>query len=449
MRVLLVYPNARKELIGLGDLGAIAEPLALEYIAAVARNAGHDVKLLDLRLHSGDLDETLLGYRPDVVGVTGYSMHVRRNVAVCQRAKELVPACKTVVGGHHATLLPQDFFEPFIDFIVVGEGAVPFQAILDSVQSGRPALAISGVWTLSGGKHLNGGPAGEIHLDEMPLPDRTVAAHDRASYFIDWMRPIALMRTTVGCPYRCNFCSLWRIMDGQYHRRDIDRVVAELAAIPEEFVFLVDDEPFVNGRRMTEMAHRIQAANIHKKYFAYCRIDTLIRGREMMTLWRSIGLERLFIGIEAITDEELTDYEKRLTVSQIEEGLALARELGIKIFAGFIVGTDYTPANFKRLVRFIEHHRIDYPSFTILTPLPGTPALTNFDAVIRRQPNGRPDWDAFDFQEPVVQTRLPRDEFMAEFRNLQEVFAGRYTQYRDLSSHHRLASKDRSASMTA
>src|SRR5262249_31106021 len=157
---------------------------------------------------------------------------------------------------------------------VAGEGATAFKGILDSVQGSGHALSLPGVWTRVGSRHLYGGPPAELHLDAIPAPDRTVALEDRSSYFIDWMRPIALLRTTVGCPYRCSFCSLWRIMDGRYHTRQLDRVVAELAAIPEEFVFLVDDEPFVNGPRMRELARKIEAAQIRKKYFAYCRIDT-------------------------------------------------------------------------------------------------------------------------------------------------------------------------------
>lgn len=51
MKALLIYPNARSELIGWGDLGAIAEPLALEYLAAGAIGDGHEVRILDLRLH--------------------------------------------------------------------------------------------------------------------------------------------------------------------------------------------------------------------------------------------------------------------------------------------------------------------------------------------------------------------------------------------------------------
>jgi radical SAM superfamily enzyme YgiQ (UPF0313 family) len=431
MKVLLVYPNARSELIGWGDLGAIAEPLALEYLAAGALSDGHEVRILDLRFHRQELNATLQSFRPDVVGVTGYSMHVLRNLEICKVAKELVPDCRTIAGGHHATLLPEDFFEPQIDFVVQGEGVQPFTALLRMLEAGQQPHFISGLWARAGGKFMNGGTPAPFDIDSIPPPDRTLTARDRGSYFIDWMKPIALARSTVGCPYRCSFCSLWKIMDGKYHMRGVDRVVAELANIAEECVFLVDDEAFIHRRRMTELANAIREAGLRKRYFTYCRIDTLLRDRDLMELWREIGLERLFIGIEAVSSKDLAEYNKRLQISQIEDGLAAAHELGIAVFAGFIVNTSFTARDFAQLVRFIEHNHVSYPSFTILTPLPGTPALANFDSVIERQANGRPNWELFDLQNPVTRTTLPRDEFMREYYNLFHVFSGKSLPFRE------------------
>jgi radical SAM superfamily enzyme YgiQ (UPF0313 family) len=428
MRVLLVYPHSRREVLGYGDLGAIAEPLALEYLAAGARRDGQEVRILDLRLHRDELDDVLREHAPDVVGCTGYSMHVLQNLEICRRVRTLLPGARTVVGGHHATLLPVDFFTPEVDYVVSGEGVAPFRRLLRYLEAGDPIQEIAGVWSQAlgpGGPFVFGGAQAPLELDELPLPDRGLVPDDRREYFIDWMKPIALVRTSVGCPYRCSFCSLWKIMDGRYHMREVDRVVGELAEVPEECVFLVDDEPFVNGRRMAALAEAIAASGIRKRYFAYCRIDTLLRQTDLMRRWRAIGLERLFLGIEAITEVGLRDYNKRLQPEQFEDGLRLCRSLGIHVFASFVVNPNYTRADFTRLVRFIEHHRIEYPSFTVLTPIPGTSALATFDEVIERQHNGRPAWDLFDLQHPVTRTRLPREEFLGEYRNLQRVFAQR------------------------
>ncbi len=430
MRVLLIYPNLRQEIIGYGDLGAIAEPLALEYLGAGAKLDGHDVQILDLRLHQDALDATLRDFAPEIVGVTGYSMHVSRCLALCRRVREVLPGCRTVVGGHHATLLPEDFFEPEIDFVVGGEGVHSFRALLRDLESGRLIQGIPGLWSRVEGRFVSGGEPLSFAIDDLPLPDRTLTAGDRHAYFIDWMKPVALLRTTVGCPYRCSFCALWKIQNGLYHRRDIHRVVEEIAAVEEECIFLVDDEAFVNGRRMLALARELKAAGVRKRYFAYCRIDTLLRQPELMRAWREVGLERLFIGIEAVTARELGDYNKRVEVVQIETGLRAAASLGLRVFGGFIVNPDYTRREFKQLVRFIEHNKVDYPSFTVLTPLPGTESLTTFDAVLERQANGRPDWDLFDLQHPVTATRLPKEEFEREYRNLYRVFGGHYSSWR-------------------
>jgi radical SAM superfamily enzyme YgiQ (UPF0313 family) len=239
------------------DQGAIAEPISLEYVAAGAKLDGHDVRLLDLRLHRDALDETLTEFQPEAVGVTGFSMHVLRNLEVCQRVKELVPDCKTAVGGHHATLEPVDYFMPQMDFVMVGEGVSAFRQVLKRLEDGKPGSGVPGVWSRVDGSFEYGGEPPEYDMNHLPHPDRTVAADDRGNYFIDLMKPVALMRTTVGCPYRCTFCSLWRIMDGRYYTRDLDDIVEELRQVPEPHVHFSDDEPFVNSARMDALADKI------------------------------------------------------------------------------------------------------------------------------------------------------------------------------------------------
>jgi radical SAM superfamily enzyme YgiQ (UPF0313 family) len=433
MKVLLIWPSSRNEVLGWGDLGAVAEPLALEYLAAGAKLDGHEVRILDLRLHRGALAATVLEFEPDVVGVTAFSMHVRAALAICAEVKALRPQCRTVAGGHHATLLPEDFFEPQIDFVVCGEGVSPFRRLLEAMSADAPTASILGVWTGAEGTFTFGGPQKDLRINELPLPNRTIVQADRAAYFIDWMKPVALIRTSVGCPYRCTFCSLWKIMDGKYLMRDIDQVVEELRSVREDWVFLVDDEAFIHGPRMLRLAQAIKAAGIKKRFFTYARIDSVLREQEALRAWREVGLERLFIGIDAISEGQLADYNKRCKIAQIESGLEVAKELGIEVFAQFVVDTSYTHRDFHQLVRFIEHRKIRYPSFTVLTPIPGTELLATFDRVVELQPNGRPNWDLFDCQNAVTRTHLPKEEFRKTYRGLYHIFKGSYTEYREHS----------------
>ncbi|WP_281408166.1 radical SAM protein [Rhizobium sp. FY34] len=437
--------------MGWGDLGAIAEPLALEYLAAALGEDGHVCRILDLRLHPDALEATLETFRPDLVGITAFSMHVRRAKAIASVAKSCLPHIRTIVGGHHATFLPDDFFEPAIDYVVSGDGIGLIRSVAHALDSGTELQLEPGLYVRDGqtGSFAGAGRSvpGVAEFRDAPLPDRRLTAADRSRYFIDNMKPVALMRTTAGCPYRCTFCSIWHTLDGQYYIRDIGRVVDEIAAIEEENIFLVDDEAFINQRRMIALASAIRERGLRKKYFTYCRIDTLLRNQEAIKAWRDIGLTRLFIGIDAISELDLVSYRKKCSVTQIEQGLELARKLGIDIFAQFVVAPTASARTFKNLVRFIEHQGVDYPSFTVLTPLPGTELLENFDSVTERQPDGRPDWDLFDCQNAVTQTALPPDVFRKEYRNLYKVFKGAYTRYREHNSIiHELDARDALAS---
>jgi radical SAM superfamily enzyme YgiQ (UPF0313 family) len=419
VKILLIWPKVR------GDWFAVAEPLALEYVAAGARLDGHEVLIFDERLHRADLDKTLTEFAPDVVGVTGFSMHVLAGLRICKRAKELLPNCWTAAGGHHATLMPEDYFEPQMDFVYAGEGVEAFRQTLRALEHGETAPTIPGMWARQNGAFVYGGQPAPFDINALPVPDRSLIPADRPHYFIDWMRPLALARTTVGCPYSCNFCSLWKIMEHIYHLRDIPSLVEELKTIKEEFIFFVDDEAFINGKRMVQLADAIEAAGVKHRYFTYCRMDTMLRQPEVLERWRAIGLERLFIGIEAVTDEDLMAFNKKLAVSQVDQGLKLAKELGISVFANFIVKPSYTKQDFAYLTKFIRDREdlLDYPSFTIWTPIPGTDLLdAEFTGVTERQPNGRPNWALFDCQNPVTKTTLPKHEFMREYQQLWRAF---------------------------
>lgn len=437
MRILLVYPDADASISGFNDLAAISEPIALEYLASVGLTAGHDVRILDLRLHPDGLIPLLRRFKPDLVGVTAYSQHVLRALQICRITRRYAPNARTVCGGHHATLEPIDFLEPEVDFVVQGEGTVPFGRLLERLADGRGSDGIPGLWYRGEGTGLEkrsrgfvlGGEPEPFDIDRVVPPDRTLTRRDRARYFIAGTPRIALLRTTVGCPYRCSFCALWVVMNGRYYIHEVERTVAELCSIDEDAVMLVDDEPFVNRRHMNALADAIEAAGIDKSYYAYCRADSFIREGELLARWKGIGLARLFIGVESIFDDELALYNKRQKRAQVLETFDRAARLGISLHTNFIVNPDYTDAQFDELEAFIREAGLEYPTFTVLTPIPGT--TESFEHVLLKQPNGRPDWRFFDLQHAVTETRMPPKAFRHRFMGLYAAFKDIYASYQN------------------
>lgn len=422
---MLIYPDFKEAFSVWGDIRFwFCEPLALEYLAAAAREEGHEVKILDLRLHPKSLDPVMTEFSPDLVGVTGYSMHVFEVQGICRRVKESRPSCFTVVGGHHASVMPEDFFQETIDFIVQGEGVTPFRQLLSQLSAGKSGTGIPEVWAMNGGLFCKGGTREEYDINVLPFPAREINIEDRTHYFMAHMKPIALMRTTEGCVFRCSFCSLWKLLKGKYLVHDNERVINELWQIKEDYIHLVDDEPWLDKQRMEQLADGIKAAGIKKKYFTYCRADTLVKHQELIRKWREIGLDSIFLGIEAVTPRELKEYNKKTDICQIEEALAFSNAIGLVVYCLFIIHPTFTSKKFKRLARFIQRHNIENPGFTVMTPLPGTDALANFDKITEMNSNGRPNWQFWDLQHAVTETTLPKDEFNRELNNLRLSFQG-------------------------
>jgi hypothetical protein len=281
----------------------------------------------------------------------------------------------------------------------------------------RTTAFIPGLWTRgTGASPASGGPPAPFDIDDLPSPDRSLAPADRGVYFIDWMKPIALMRSTVGCPYRCSFARCGRSWTA-------DTTSAAWTAwwpnceIPEECVFLVDDEAFIHRRRMSELAEAIHAAGLRKRYQLLPYRHAAARSRPDEDVARDRS-RALFIGIEAVSarDPWSTRRDSRWR-DRGGPGLGAGpRHRGVR---GFIVNTNFTARDFKQLVRFIEHNRVSYPSFTVLTPPPAM-ALTNFDSVIERQPNGDPIGSC-----SISSTGDPHDAaargISARYRNLFQV----------------------------
>ncbi len=410
MKILLIQPAKSPRTIG-GEDVFLYEPLALEYLGAAVGN-DHEVRLLDMRLEK-DLEHVYAQFQPHIVGITAYTVHVDVVKDLCRQVKSWNPAALTVVGGHHATVMPEDFLSPHIDVVVSGEGVFPFREIVRRVERKESFEGIPGTMFTRGAEVVRTERDRDIDLDAFPFPDRKLTARYRGEYYSEWMKPLASVRTSKGCPYRCNFCAEWKIAGGHYYRRKPVEVVKELSGISEECVFFADDESLVDVGRMSTLAQLIKEADIRKRYFLYGRSDTIARNPRLLEEWRAVGLERVFIGLEFFRDEDLTYIRKTSTAAENEEAVRILQDLGISVYASFIVRPDSARSDFRGYHRYCRRLKLDYASFAVLTPLPGTDLYNDVkDTLITR------DYALFDFIHTSLPTALPLKEFYVEYRRL-------------------------------
>lgn len=411
MDVLLIQPPSCEPLI---DQVYTFEPLALEYLGAALHLDGHRPTILDARLEP-DIETAFRRLRPSLVGLTGFTSHLNIIKNIAARLKALDPQVTVVVGGHHATVCPADFNGPEIDLVAIGEGCFTLREIAQERAGGREWTKIAGLGICAPEGMTFTAPRPLTGLDDLPLPDRGLTARYRRDYFSDWFRPLASIRTSLGCTARCTFCALWTLTGGKYLRRDVDRVVAELQEIAEPHVFFCDDESMCDVRRMDRLADAIREAGIRKTYFLYARVDTIVEHPELFAKWAAIGLKQVFVGMEDFSDARLAAMKKGVTIRQQAEAVAILERLGIMIYASFMIDPDYGRDDFRAMRDYVRGLKLRYPTFTVMTPLPGTELHARREGeILSRKP------ELYDMLHALLPTRLPLPDFYAELARLYQ-----------------------------
>ncbi|WP_327188445.1 hopanoid C-3 methylase HpnR [Streptomyces xinghaiensis] len=410
MRVMLVHPSA----LMYSELFLRLEPLGLERVAAAIREAGHEVRVVDLQVLSRDLlDRELVSYAPEVLGIgLNYLANIPEAIEIAQMTKTVLPHCFVFFGGHSVSFIADHVLEQAdgaVDAVVRGEGEPAMAPLMAAVRDGG-LTSVPGLVSTAGR-----GPAPLLldSLDE-PRPARDLM-RKRNRYFIGELDPCASIEFTRGCPWDCSFCSAWTFYGRSYRKASPQAAAEEMASIREPNVFIVDDVAFIRPEHGDGIAAELERRRIRKRYYLETRSDVLLRNEEVFARWRRLGLKYMFLGMEAIDAEGLDLYRKRVSPDDNFRALERARKLGITVAINLIVDPAWDEERF-RVVREFALSVPEIVHLTVMTPYPGT-EVWHTEA---RQLTTR-DYRLFDIQHAVVPTTLPLDAFYRELVRTQAV----------------------------
>jgi hopanoid C-3 methylase len=391
------------------------EPLGLELIAAAAREAGHDVRLIDLQAETHrDLDRMIRRWQPDAVCFSGnYLANIPEIIDLAKAIKAHQPRCFVFVGGHSASFTAADLLrhaEGAVDCVLKGEGEASVTALLEAAARHDDLLGVAGVVTPNG----EGPPPHFVASLDRIRPARDLLRH-RRRYYIGALDPCASIEFARGCPWDCTFCSAWTFYGRSYRTASAEVVAEEIARIREPGVFIVDDVAFVHAEHGMAVGQAVQRRGIRKKYYLETRSDVLLRNKEVFQFWRSLGLEYMFIGLEAIDEAGLKKFRKRIGLDQNLEALEFARSLGITVAVNLIADPDWDRARFETIRQWC----MDIPeivNISVNTPYPGTEIWQREQRQLTSL-----DYRLYDIQHAVLPTRLPLAEFYTELVRTQQV----------------------------
>ncbi|HTV43877.1 MAG TPA: hopanoid C-3 methylase HpnR [Stellaceae bacterium] len=435
MRLFCVHP----EPMTYSQIFLRLEPIGLELVAAAARQSGHAVRLMDLQVESQRAYfRTIERWRPQVVAFgCNYLANIPVIVDLAKATKARFPEIFICVGGHSASFTASALIahgEGAIDCVLKGEGEASMPLLLAAIEGGAiggraigggaiggsgDLLTVPGAVTAAG----EGPRPGFVHSLDTVMPARDLLRH-RHKYFVGILDPSASIEFSRGCPWDCSFCSAWTFYGRSYRLLSPERVVEDLRRIREPGIFVVDDVAFVHERHAMELGAAIAHAGIKKRYYLETRGDVLLRNKDVFRFWKTLGLQYIFIGLEAIDEDGLKRFRKRVSLDRNFEALEFARSLGLIVAINLIADPDWDHERF-RLVREWGLEIPEVVNLSVNTPYPGTESwLTEERALTTR------DYRLYDIAHAVLPTRLPLAEFYEELVTTQRAFYRKFASWR-------------------
>jgi hypothetical protein len=326
MRAVLLGPNQQ-------------ENLALQYLAAAARQSGHEAHLVSFNSRT-DVAKSVrdaLALGPGVIGIAMQFQHsIDDGLCLARALRDAGFAGHLTCGGHVATFCYAELLRdgPF-DSVVRHEGEATFAELLDVVAAGKPVVGITGlVWREGEGIGVGARRAAVKDLDVLPWPERQPNAYLVAGI------PIAFLLTSRGCTETCSYCSISAFSrdDGglAFRLRSPAAVACEVEYLYQRGarVFFVQDDLFVLGSepatlaRVSALTREMRARGIEGAVFwVKGRPDTITA--PVLDSLRAMGAVHLFLGVESAVVERLAYLGRCHRPADNQRAIALCHAHGI------------------------------------------------------------------------------------------------------------------------
>lgn len=318
------------------------EPLSMVALASLTPEK-HELTFFDDRVERIDYDKPT-----DLVALTTETYTALRCYQIAEQYKKR--GIPIVIGGYHATLVPEET-QAYADAIVVGEAENVWEQLLADAERGQLKKIYRGEKRPSMDQQKN---------------DRRILADKK-------YMPITLVESGRGCKFGCDFCSISSFFNSSYAYRPPQDVAAEIARTGNKIVFLVDDNVAADFDRAKALFRELSPLKI--KWFSQGTLN-MARDPEMLKLMKQSGCSGVLIGFESLSQENLKAMNKSFNMVKggIQESIKKIREQGIKIYATFVFGYDYdTPELFEETLEFAEKQKFFLTAFNHMQPFPGTP----------------------------------------------------------------------------
>lgn len=303
-----------------------------------------------------------------------------------------LPSDRLAITGNHGTHYPGGVLaETQATWVVREEPEWTLLEIARALQKDRDFSKIAGISYRVNEQNQHNPQRTLSHLDELPAPAYDLI--DLHNYHYELLGGnFALLETSRGCPYSCNFCNLAMFQDG-YRKRNPERFLEELDVLVEEqgcrSLYIFDLEFTINRKMVKAVCEHLLKKDYAGRYgFRWaCQTRADSVKPHLLQLMKQSGCALIHFGVEAGNAEIIQKTNKKITKPRIQEGIRAAQEVGIQTAAFFIFGhPGETVAHYQETLDFALELSPSFASFHPFLSFPGSPLF------VERHGQG-PYWD--------------------------------------------------------
>lgn len=367
------------------DLGAeqVSPNIGIAYIAACQRERGRSVGVLDAqaeRLGLGEILGRVRATSPRTIGISAMTYQIPSSVRLARALKREMPDVPVVLGGAHATANPERTLEEFPEFdaVIAGEGEDALGEFLDDRANGGPK-GRPGVYVRDVSPEAARPERPKLaDLDALPYP--AFDLFDLKKYWPFYSRrwrmelPLSASR---GCPFHCTFCT--KVMGDHARYRSPEGLVGEVVAHRkiygvEQMIFT--DENFTHKRSLVEgFCEGVIREGLAGKIRFICQSRVQVAPATIRLMARA-GFTHITFGIESGDQAILDGVCKSIRLEDTRRAVEESKKAGMVVDGNFVLGLpNETEETIQRTIRFACELPLDYASFFLLVPYPGSRVL--------------------------------------------------------------------------
>ena len=387
MKVLLLRPAAEKKSM------ARVLPLGLLAIGSVLKRAGHQVKILDLRISNSpdeELDAVMSSFDPQVVGIGVMTIECKYGFIDAAKVKKINPNVTVIFGGPHCSHEPQFILnDSNVDLMVSGEGDLTIVELIDTLEEDKDVAGVPGIAYKKNGSYLR--TAERPVIRDLDTIDQEYDLINLERYFnfqssMDFFpvfrnkRFIPLV-TSRGCPFKCTYCH--DIFDKSIQYRSPEAVVNEIEYLIKVYgireFHIVDDVFNVNMKRAKIVLDAIieRNLNIHISFPNGLRADFF--DDELIDKMQRAGVYRMALGIESGSQRIQDMIKKDLDINIIYDVVEKLTSARMSVHGFFMLGfPSETREEMKETIDFACDLGLTTANFSLVIPNPGTDLRQTF-----------------------------------------------------------------------